>query len=190
MIGKILGGVAALVIIVIGLGFVLPDRAEVERQIIVNAPQEEVFALISDFGEWERWSPWAQIDPDAEYTLSGEGVGQKMEWKSDHREVGSGSQVVTVLDPPALMTTDLDFGDMGRAKAHFRLVPTTEGNTRVIWSLETNMREGVPLRMQPMSTYMGFFMDDFMGPVYEEGLANLKRVAEDGQGEARDAAAR
>ena len=178
MIGKLIGGIAALLVIIIGLGFVLPDRVEVEREIVINAPQEEVFALVSDFGAWDQWSPWANIDPDAQYTLTGEGVGQRMEWKSDHPEVGSGVQEITVLEAPELVTTSLDFGDMGRAEAHFRLVPTTEGNTKVIWSLHANMRDGVPVPMQPMATYMGFFMDSMMGPVYDEGLGNLKRIAE------------
>ena len=181
MIGKILGGIAALIVIVIGLGFVLPDRAEIEREIVINAPQEEVFALISDFGEWEKWSPWANIDPDAEYSFSGDGVGQKMEWKSDHPEVGNGSQEITAMDAPGLLVTHLDFGEMGKADARFTLIPTTEGNTKVVWAFESNMREGLPAHKQPMSTYMGFFMDGFLGPAYEEGLANLKRVAEAGE---------
>ena len=42
------------------------------------------------------------------------------------------------------------------------------------------MREGVPVYMQPISTYMGFFMDAMVGKDYEKGLANLKRAAEAG----------
>ena len=179
MIGKILGGVIAVILIIIGLGFVLPDRAEIEREIVINAPQEEVFALVSDFGEWEKWSPWAKIDPDAEYSFSGQGVGQKMAWKSDHPEVGDGAQEITAMDPPGLLVTHLDFGEMGKADASFTLTSTAEGDTRVVWAFQSNMRDGVPTHMQPMFTYMGFFMDGFLGPAYEEGLANLKRVAEE-----------
>lgn len=179
MIGKILGGLAAIVVIVIALGFVLPDRAELQREVVIDAPQEEVFALISDFNEWDKWSPWAKIDPDAEFSLSGEGVGQKMSWKSDHPDVGNGSQEIGALEAPNKMTTLLDFGEMGRASAHFTLSPADNGGTKVVWSFESNMREGVPMHMKPMSTYMGFFMETFLGPAYEEGLANLKSVAEE-----------
>ena len=177
MILRILGGLVAFVVIVFALGFVLPDRARVEREIVINAPQEEVFALVSDFNEWEKWSPWASIDPDAEYTLTGQGVGQRMEWKSDNPEVGDGSQVLTAINAPDSVDTFLDFGDMGQANATFKLSPAYDG-VKVVWSFESNMRKGVPFMMKPMSTYMGFFMDGFLGPAYEEGLENLKQAAE------------
>lgn len=180
MLGKILGGLAGLIVILIALGFVLPDKVEMERATVINAPQEEVFALVSDFNEWDRWSPWANIDPDAEYTLTGSGVGQRMEWTSDHPEVGNGSQVVTAIEEPRYVKTHLDFGDMGQADATFTLTPEGQ-STRVVWAFESNMRKGVPFYMKPMSTYMGFFMDGMLGPSYEEGLENLKKAAEAGE---------
>lgn len=180
MLRNILGGVLAIIAIVIVLGFVLPDHVELERETVIDAPQEEVYALVSDFAAWNAWSPWAQIDPDAEYTLSGDGVGQTMSWESDHPEVGSGSQTITAMDPPNSVATALDFGEMGEADATFTLSPAGDGATKVVWSFETNMREGVPLHMKPMSTFFGFMMDGMLGPQYEEGLANLKRVAEAG----------
>lgn len=178
MIKNILLGLAGLIVIVVLLGFFLPDRVHLERETTINAPQEEVYALISDFEQWDRWSPWAKLDPDADYTLTGSGVGQRMEWKSDHPDVGNGSQEITAMSPPESLTTHLDFGDMGQADAIFTLSPAGKNATNVVWSFDTNMREGVPIYMQPMSTYFGFMMDGMLGPQYEEGLANLKREAE------------
>lgn len=178
MLGKIIGGLVGLIVILILLGFVLPDRAEVQRETIINAPQEEVYALIDDFESWNAWSPWAMIDPDAEYSISGEGVGHRMSWKSDDPKVGTGTQTITAMDAPNSLATHLAFGGMGEADATFTLSPADDGATKVVWSFETNMREGMAIHMQPMSTYMGFFMDGMLGPQYEEGLANLKKIAE------------
>ncbi len=178
MIGKILGGIAALLVILVALGFILPDKVQAERETIINAPPEEVFALISDFSKWNTWSPWAEIDPDTKYAMSGSGVGHKMVWESDHQNVGNGSQVITALDPPNKMVSELEFDGMGGATATFDLSPADDGATKIIWSFETNMREGVPIYMKPMGTYMGFFMGDWVGKDYEKGLANLKAVAE------------
>ncbi|CAK9039309.1 50S ribosomal protein L19 [Durusdinium trenchii] len=180
MIKNILMGVGALIVIVIALGFVLPDRVHLERETTINAPQEEIYTLVADFNQWDSWSPWAKLDPDAEYSLSGSGVGQRMEWKSDHPDVGNGAQQITAMDAPNSVSTFLDFGDMGQANATFTLTPAGDGATKVVWGFDTNMRKGVPFYMQPMSTYMGYFMDSFLGPSYEEGLANLKAVAEQG----------
>lgn len=180
MLGKILGGLAAIIAIVIALGFVLPDRVTMERAAVINAPQDEVFALVGDFNQWSRWSPWAETDPNAQYAITGAGVGHRMEWTSEHPEVGNGAQEITEFDAPNVMGARLDFGDMGQANAKFSLSPEGE-STKVVWSFESNMREGVPFYMQPMSTYMGYFMEGMLGPSYEQGLANLKEVAEEAQ---------
>ena len=179
MLGKIFSGIGLALLVLIILGFVLPDKVHLEREIVIDAPQEEVYALVSDLHEMEKWSPWAKIDPDMTSTIIGDGVGQTMSWQSDHPDVGDGSQTITALDPPNTAKVDLDFGDMGQAKAALDLSPAGAG-TKVIWSFDTNMRKGVPFYMKPMSTYFGFMMEGMLGPQYEEGLANLKQLAEAG----------
>ncbi|MEM9704675.1 MAG: SRPBCC family protein [Pseudomonadota bacterium] len=177
MLKTILFSVFAIIAVAGVLGFTLPDRVHVERSVRISAPPETVFALISDFKAWDRWSPWAALDPNAEYSFSGDGVGQKMSWRSDTREVGDGSQEITVLEAPTKMVTALDFGDMGGGFATFD-VAATETGSEVKWSMDTNMREGVPVPMKPVATFLGFFMDGMIGGTYENGLASLKREAE------------
>jgi len=46
----------------------------------------------------------------------------------------------------------------------------------VIWSLDTDMFEGVPIYIQLFSAYMGFFMDTMEGKDYEQGLKNLQEL--------------
>ncbi len=180
MVGKILGGIVAIIVIIFALGFVLPDKVHVEREAVIDAPQEEVFALISDFKSWNSWSPWAAKDPDTKYTYSGSGVGHKMVWESDDPNVGNGSQVITAFEAPSLVVTHLEFDGMGGADASFTLSPVEGGGTKVVWAFHTAMRDGFPVYMKPMGAYMGFFMDGWVGKDYEQGLANLKRVAEAG----------
>lgn len=179
MLGKILGGAAVLIAVLIALGFVLPDRAHVEREIVIDAPQEEVFALVSDFNQWSLWSPWAALDPDTTYTITGApgAVGHRMEWASEDPKVGNGAQTIAAVSAPDRVATHLDFGDMGKADAAFTLAPVDDG-VKVVWAFDANMREGVPVYMQPVSTYMGFFMDSMIGRDYEKGLAALKKAAE------------
>lgn len=172
---KILIGLAGLVVVLIALGFVLPDKRHVERSIVINAPPEKVYALVADLKESDKWSPWAEMDPAMTSEITGDGVGQKQSWKS--KKMGDGSQEIVALNPPTHVDYALNFGPMGVATAGIDLEPVAEG-TKAVWSFDTNMREGVPFYMQPISTYMGFFMDGMLGKDYEKGLANLKRVAE------------
>lgn len=177
MLKKILISVAVVLVALLALGFVLPDKVHMQREVVINAPQEEVFTLASDLTQQERWSPWFDYDPAAERVVTGEGVGQKMTWTS--KKVGNGSQEITALEAPSRIDTSLDFGDHGKAKAVMTMEPA-EGGTRVVWTFDSNMREGVPVWMQPISTYMGFMMDGMLGKDYEKGLANLKREVEEG----------
>lgn len=177
MLKKVIGSVAAALVVLVGLGFVLPDKAHVEREILIDAPTAEVFALVSDFNQWSRWSPWADLDPNAAYEITGTGVGHRMSWTSEDPNVGSGVQTVTAIEAPSRLVTHLEFGDMGKADATFSLTPQ-DGATRVVWALDSKMRAGVPVWMQPVATYMGFFMDGMVGKDYEKGLARLKAAAE------------
>ena len=117
------------------------------------------------------------MDPNAKYNLTGDGVGARMEWSSEVRDVGDGAQEIIELDAPRKLVTQLDFGEMGGGRGSFKLEPAGQ-STKVTWALDTNMRDGVPVLRQPMATYMGFFMDKFMDKPFSGGLANLKRVAE------------
>jgi len=168
---------AVLILTLLVLGFLLPDKVHVERETVIDATPDKIFNLISNFREWEKWSPWADLDPNTQYEYSGDGVGQHMQWSSDSREVGSGSQKILELNAPSRMMTALDFGDMGKARATFTIEPMGEAS-KVVWSLDTNMRDGVPVMKQPMATFFGLFMDKMLGKSYEDGLAKLKATAE------------
>ncbi|MEM9450406.1 MAG: SRPBCC family protein [Cyanobacteria bacterium P01_E01_bin.6] len=178
LLTKIFGVLVGLIVVVVGAGLVLPSTVHVEREIVINAQPDDVFALISDFNEWDAWSPWAKLDPDADMTIEGgAGIGQTMSWSSENPQVGSGSQEIVAMDAPNSLKTYLDLGEMGVADASFALIPENDG-TRVVWSLDTDSRERVPLVKQPISTYFGFFMDAMLGGDYETGLQNLKSLAE------------
>ena len=175
---RLIGFSLAAIAFVFGLGLVLPAHAHVKRSIAINAPAEQIFAQVSDLSAWSAWSPWASLDPNAQLTVEGQGLGQRMIWSSDNPQVGQGSQVITALDSPRHMQTHLEFDGQGLADASFDLTPTADGQTQVTWSLDTDMREGVPFVMKPVSTYMGFLMDAMVGGDYETGLQNLKNVVE------------
>lgn len=170
-------GLGVTIALAFGVGFLLPSQVHVERSIAIAAPPEAIFAQISDLKAWEAWSPWAAIDPDAEMTVSGSGVGQKMVWASEDPRVGHGSEEILAMTAPTDLKTHLIFDEQGAADATFKLIPV-DGATQVTWSLDTDMREGVPVAMQPLVTYMGFLMDATVGQDYEKGLQNLKIVVE------------
>ncbi|NET50805.1 MAG: SRPBCC family protein [Merismopedia sp. SIO2A8] len=182
----ILIGLLGFATVLLGIGFALPSTAHVERSITISAEPAAVFALISDFEAWGQWSPWAELDPDAQLTIDGSGLGQTMAWSSDNPQVGQGQQEIVELERDRHLKTHLEFEGQGIADATFDLNPTLneteEGvlsnGTEVIWSLDSNLSKDIPLVFKPINNYLGLLLDGLIGQDYERGLANLKRIAE------------
>ena len=174
---KIFGIFAGVITLLMGFGFMLPGQAHVERDILIAANPDEVFPYIGDFHAWNNWSPWAKMDPNADFALSGEGLGQRMEWSSDNPDVGEGAQEVIAFEAPAMMKTHLEFEGQGMADATFDL-QDQNGATLVTWSLDSNLSEKTPLLLKPITNYFAVMMDSMVGPQYEIGLSNLKRLVE------------
>ncbi len=179
MFKKFLAALAIAPAVLIVLGFMLPDKVSMSRSVVIAASPEEIFPLVSDYRSFNRWSPWADRDPETAYEIVGSGVGQRMTWTSDNPDVGSGSQTLVEIISPNRAVSQLEFTGMGKATSAIEL-SAVDGGTRVDWSFETRMRDGAPLVMQPIATYMGFLMKGAIGSDYDKGLARLKRAVESG----------
>ena len=51
---KIVAGVVVLVVLLAGIGMVLPREVRVERQIVVDAPRATVFALVDGYKQFHK----------------------------------------------------------------------------------------------------------------------------------------
>lgn len=170
---KIVGGaLLALVIVFVVIGFILPKQVEVTRSIVIDAPPQAVFPHLTAPKKLLEWSPWAERDPNAKWTFEGpeSGVGAKYSWEGNS-DVGTGSQEITKVVEHSEVQTALLFGGTDPAEAWFKLEPDGE-KTRVEWGLRSEMQGG------PIGGWFGLLMDGFVGPDYEQGLANLKRIVE------------
>ncbi len=173
-----MGVILSVVILFLVGGFSLPSTLHVERSIHIDAAPAEIFPLIGDLNEWQRWSPWAEMDPDMEVTISDSSEGQVFSWHSEEPMVGTGTLTIVDSSPPNSLHSHLDFGDQGMGDTTFLLDAEEEG-TFVSWAFDSDVREGVPLLKQPISTYFKFFMDGMIGQDYEAGLNKIKALAED-----------
>lgn len=162
----------ALLVIFMGGAYVLPGEAVVERQVTIAALPGKVFGIVSDLRRFKDFSPWAELDPDLQYSFEGPeaGIGQKMSWSSKNPQLGTGSQTVVDYQPNTRFATTLDFGEMGDAIGYFNFVPV--GNdTKVTWGFKSLLRN-------PLERWMGLLFDRWIGADYEKGLAKLKVLAE------------
>jgi len=171
--------VIAIVIIVPVLGLLIyaatkPDSFSIERSASIEAPPEEIFAILSDFRRSADWSPFEELDPAMKRSYGGapSGQGALYAWEGNDK-AGAGSMEITEASPPSRLTMKLDF--IRPFEAHnvvvFTLEPEADA-TRVTWTMHGPM----PYMAKLMSTFAS--MDRMVGKDFEVGLANLKRLAE------------
>ncbi|MDE2914258.1 MAG: SRPBCC family protein [Paracoccaceae bacterium] len=171
IIVRIIQIVAGLAVLAVLGAYLLPGTVTVVRSVVIPASATEIFPYVNSLQRTEEWSPWLALDPDVGLVYSGpeQGVGNRLEWTSDHESVGSGSQEITLSVENERVETALDFGSMGTAEAYFDL-SETDGRTEVTWGLVSH------LGYNPIARYMGLMLDSWVGADYERGLANLNSV--------------
>ena len=106
------------------------------------------------------------------YTGTPSGVGTKYDWVGKG-QVGSGSMEITASVPSSSIAIDLNF--LKPFKAH-NLTEFTfaqkDGGTEVLWAMSGSL----DFMMKVMHIFMN--MDKVVGKDFEQGLANLKQLAE------------
>jgi effector-binding domain-containing protein len=160
-------------------GYLLPREVHIERSITIERPAPMMFELLNGFQYFDKWSPWAERDPDAIFTISGpeSGVGARLTWSGDPRLVGSGWQEIVSSKPYEQIDIRLDFDAQGPADTGFRLKALGDA-TRVTWFFDSDLTKGVNMLDAFLARYFGLLFDRWVGGDYETGLANLKQLAE------------
>jgi effector-binding domain-containing protein len=160
-------------------GFLLPKQVHVERSVTVDRPATMMFALLNSYRYYNRWSPWAARDPQAEFHISGpeSGVGARLSWMGEPNLVGSGWQEIVASEPYELIEIRLDFDSQGVARSRFTLL-AQGASTHITWSFDSDLTEGMGPLDAFLARYFGLLFDRWVGGDYEQGLANLKHFAE------------
>ena len=168
---KILKYLVGLVVLLVAVAFLLPSTYSAERSMIINAPAEKVFPLIANQKEWKRWSVWNQRDPNMELSYSGpeSAAGSKWAWKS--KSEGNGGMEWSAVEANKRVGYILTMEGMTPSTGDLFVVPDGAG-TKVTWTMKGDSG------MNPMFRWFGLFMDKMIGPDFEAGLKNLKKLAE------------
>ena len=175
MLKKLAMGLAGLVVVLVAGAYLLPRDITLQRTTTIKAPAAQIFPYINSLRRTNQWAIWLKRDPDAQVTYSGPqtGVGAKVQWASQVREVGSGAQEIVESIKDAQVATKLDFGAEGTATARLVLNPNGQ-NTQVVWAFYTD------LGLNPIARYFGLMIESVIASDYDLGLAELKRQVESG----------
>ncbi|MCG8580803.1 MAG: GyrI-like domain-containing protein [Bacteroidales bacterium] len=167
----------ALGVIVLGLVIWLlsmDGTYHVKKSMIIKAPKEKAYALVSDYKTWKAWSPWLCMEPDAKVSITndGIGVGAVNGWVGDL--VGSGE------------IEHLELKENESIQQEIRFIKPFKSKSEVYWQVN-DAEEGCELTWG-MKGAMPFFlkfmakkMEPWIGMDYERGLKMIKDLLEKGK---------
>lgn len=177
MAKKLLLGLAVLIALFFVTAAFQPDHFVFTRSTRVEASPKVCFDLVNNFHNWEKWSPWAKMDPGMQTAYDGpvSGVGAIYGWDGNGK-VGSGKMTVVKSAPPSLIDINLEFLKPMRTTNLTEFTFEPEGKmTKVTWTMSG------PLNLIGKSFHLVVSMDKMVGPDFERGLAQLKAAAESGK---------
>lgn len=174
MLTTILLAILGLIALILLAAALRPVDFRYERHALIAAPPAVVFAHVNELRNWLAWSPWEKYDPAMKRTFAGPaaGVGASYAWEGNH-QIGAGRMTVTASRPAEQVVLQLEFFRPFACTNRGEFTFATEGNsTYVTWSMTGKNKF--------IGRVMGLFMnmDKMIGGQFEEGLANLRRLAE------------
>lgn len=167
-----------LVLAIAAIGTILflaatrPSHFHSARSLRIDAPPEDLHALISNLREMNRWSPYALRETVGSPSYAGPESGPGATFHFQGPKSGAGSIRVVECTPlkivmRLLMTKPLTADN----RIEFTLEPDG-GTTKVTWAMSGPQ----PIFARVMSLFINF--DRMIGRDFDEGLANLKTIAE------------
>lgn len=162
-----------LLVVVVIVGFFLPSKVRLERSVEINRKAPVVFGVINSLSNFNKWSPWFDLDVNANYEVSGpvSGVGSKITWQGNDN-VGKGSNEIIESKERALIKTKFFFGKNDQPAYSTLSLLEKDNVTTATWAFENDFGYNVFYR------YFGLVLEDMIAPDYEKGLANLKTYVE------------
>ena len=151
-----------------------PDTFRVQRSASISAPPEKIFPLINDLRSFNTWNPYEKKDPNAKGSYSGPASGKGAAYAFDgNKDIGKGNIEITESSPTSKVTMNLNMFKPFEAHniVEFTLQPVGE-TTNVTWAIHGPM----PYMSKVMCVF--FDIDNMVGKDFENGLSDLKTVAE------------
>lgn len=164
---RILGSLAALMVLGLAVGFALPGTWSAGRAALVHAPPEVVYALLSAPESWQGWMAWPPGGMEAEGPAAGSGA--RLRWNDP--EMGDGTFEIVDAVPSRLVRyrVQVERGSL-EVDGVLELSPDGPG-TRVAW------QEDGDFGWNPLMGYWARFMERVQGRQLEASLQRLDSVA-------------
>ena len=153
----------------------IPREFTVEEEISISAPIGDVLPLITDFRNWEKWSPWLVHEPKAilTYSNSFSQIGSFYTWEGELLGFGKVT-TLDIVDSHLAMDVKqkIDFikPALHSATIRWNLASTDKGTTKLTWKMIGTM----PLFLSFLIPIMTHSIKDS----YKLGLVLLRGIVD------------
>ncbi len=152
-----------------------PDTFRVARTANINAPAERIYPLINELRTMNTWNPFALSDPQMNGSYSGPASGVGAQFAFEGKKSGAGRIEITEAISPSKVALRLAMWRPMKADNAIEFSLDPKGaSTDVTWA----MTGQTPLTGKVLHLFMD--VDKMCGGAFEEGLAKLKVIAEEG----------
>lgn len=166
----VLGALAALLVLFLVVGFVLPGTWSAQASVEIAAPPQAVFPWLDSPRAWTRWTPW----PDSGLVVGGpaHGVGASMSWNDSN--LGDGHFQVVEADAPRVVRYRVEVQKKSMRTDGTLRLQERNGQTEVTW------REDGDFGHNPLMGYWARVMRRLQGAQLQKDLTKLKTLVEGG----------
>lgn len=170
MIKKIALILAGLIVALLLIGFALPGKLEVSKNVSIHAPVGAVFEELNDLKRWETWQYWNTLDPEMkiQYSENTIGTGASYSWQGP--KLGDGNLALSESIPDKSVSIKMDFGG-NPASAVYSLEPDGE-NTTLTFNFAND--QGI----NPIGRWINVFMKGEIEKSFDYAGEKIKSIAE------------
>lgn len=164
VLARIFGLLALVLVVLVGVGFLLPARWEVERRTTIDASPADVYRAVRRVDRWRHWMAWPETG--AEFVGPQYGPGASFRW--DDPTYGSGRFTVVRAVPLRRVgyRVTVEGGSMV-VRGELALEPRGAG-TALRWS------ERGDVGWNPLLRYTALFLDERQGEQIDRALGRLE----------------
>jgi hypothetical protein len=168
-----------IVLILLALGAVAamaPRHFELSREVVIARPPEVVFSYLRFLNNLPKWNAWFKLDPACRFEFQGADgeVGAIVNWQSEEKDVGVGSQRLSVLNLNQRLESVIRFSEPFAAEftAYNELTAETDGRTKVVMGMQDEMP--FPDYVVSYIVNVVFGQQAKIADMMDESLKNLK----------------
>jgi hypothetical protein len=164
-------GVIGLSVVVTLISLLLPSEVHGRRGIVINAAKEKILPQINDFFNWKQWQPNFQAD-SAGIIYGKLSFGEDGRCEINRKNGKTDQYRFKLNNDSSIIAIQHRDGERDVENIFTLSKDQSSSGTYVDWKFITH------LKWYPWEKFSGFFTESFTAPGMEQGLENLKKIAE------------